>query len=57
MKLFRRLLFAAAALAVVLTLGLASQNNQAVTGANPMKANQQQYERIQNPEMVANANK
>ncbi|WP_171650463.1 hypothetical protein [Paenibacillus foliorum] len=57
MKLIVRLLFATAALGVVLTLGLTSQENQAVVGMNPMKVNQQQYERIHEPAMFVNVNK
>ncbi|MFD0679744.1 MULTISPECIES: hypothetical protein [unclassified Paenibacillus] len=57
MKIIVRLLFAAVALGVVLTLGLTSQDNQTVAGTNPMKVNQQQYDRIHEPAMFANVNK
>ncbi|WP_179232914.1 hypothetical protein [Paenibacillus rigui] len=47
MNLGLKLLFAAAAFGIILTLGVQSEENQTVVSSNPMKANQQQYERIQ----------
>jgi hypothetical protein len=42
-----RLLFAATALAVVLALGMLPRDDEPVMTANPMKADKQQFERIQ----------
>ncbi|WP_282936980.1 hypothetical protein [Paenibacillus sp. RC67] len=45
MKILLRLLCGAAALSIVLALGMYADEDQPVA-SNPMKANQQQYDRI-----------
>jgi hypothetical protein len=57
MNLIIKLFFAAAAFGLILSLGLASQENSAAISANPMKANHQQYERIQETNMYVNGGK
>jgi hypothetical protein len=52
-----RLLFAAAAIGIVLTLGVTSEPNPTHVATNPMKVNQEQYERIHEPAMYANMKK
>jgi hypothetical protein len=61
MKLLKSLLFTTVALGFVLSLGLYTENGQqgknSLIGANPLKVNQQQYERIQEPAMFVNSSK
>lgn len=54
MKIMMKLLFAAVALSVVLTLGAQSEENQTALSSNPMKANQQQYDRIHAANLYVN---
>jgi hypothetical protein len=52
MKLLAKLLFTAAAAGIVLGLGVFASEDRKAVVANPLKANHQQYERIQEPALV-----
>jgi hypothetical protein len=54
MKLATKLLFLVSAVVIVLTLALHDGEPQSNVKANPLKANLQQYERVQKPNLVVN---
>jgi hypothetical protein len=57
MKLIGKLFFAAAALGIILSLSVFASEDHTAVVANPIKANHQQYERIQEPALVVNSSK
>ena|GEM_PF-3846415 len=51
MRMIAKLLFVAAALCIVLMLGAQSEETPTALSSNPMKVNQQQYERIHSDQL------